>query len=114
MSVTDLDLITSLIANTNFDELEEVDPKVSKELVDFIILVSDFGEQITHKELIDLWENSSVSKFWEFMCATYLWSIPAQELADRQRRLLAGYDGELCRRSLDRMLNLFNDHLRIG
>jgi len=75
--------------------------------------VTDFGEQIAHKELMDLWENSSVHSFWEFMYDTYFWSIPAEELADRQGKLLAEYTGELCQQTLQRMLDLFIAHLHI-
>lgn len=98
---------------TRYDNLQKFDPEVALHLVNFINLFGDYAIQTNDDLLLEIRRNPSVRIFWEFMYDTYFWTIPPEELKERQEALLIGYDAGQCRKALQEMIDMFINRLSI-
>ena len=110
----DLDYLALLInESVRFNNIEDIDPKIAKGLIEIISLISDFAEQIKDAYLENLWENPSIRAFWEYLYNAHFWTIPADELKIQQKVLMQDYNGEDCKKALQKMLEIFRVRLVI-
>ncbi len=107
VALTDFDDLIRQAGVIRYDDLQKVDPEVANDVVNFINLFGDYASQTNEYSLVKIWKNSSVHIFWEFMYDTYFWTIPSEELKERQEALLNGYEPEQCRKAMQEMIDTF-------
>ncbi len=106
-SLTNFDTLIRKAASIRYDNLQKIKPKVASDLINFINLFGDYAYQTNEDSLLKIHSNPSVRIFWEFMYDAYFWTIPPEELKERQENLLRGYDAGQCKEGLQEMIRVF-------
>lgn len=106
-ALIDLDSLLEQTRFADFTNLITFDAGFAFELVNFINLFGDYASQTNEDFLLKIWRNPSVHSFWEYMYDTHFWTIPAEELRERQEVLLRNYDTDECRNSLNEMTRTY-------
>ncbi|WP_018619221.1 hypothetical protein [Spirosoma luteum] len=106
-ALTNFDNLIRKVDIIRYDNLHKISPKVASDVVNFINLFGDYTYQTKDDFLLKIHSNPSVRIFWEFMYDAYFWTIPPEELKERQEELLRGYDAGQCKEALQEMIRVF-------
>ena len=111
--LTNFDTLIRKADSIKYDNLQKINPKVASDIVNFINLFGDYAYQTKDDFLLKIHSNPSVRIFWEFMYDAYFWTIPPEELKERQEELLRGYDAGQCKEALQEMIRVFTSRFLV-
>ncbi|WP_138990705.1 hypothetical protein [Larkinella sp. C7] len=110
-SVNNLDHLQSIIERFNFENIDNIAPEDAQNIVNFVNLFTDYADQIGDSSLLILWNNPAIKSFWEYLYNQFFWTIPADELKEKQAEVLENYKADACKKGLMDMLAVFKSRL---
>ncbi|WP_421830339.1 hypothetical protein [Larkinella sp.] len=110
-SINNLDHLQSIVERYTFDNIDCIAPEDAQNIVDFVNLFTDYADQIGDPSLLILWNSPAIKSFWEYLYNQFFWTIPADELKEKQAEILENYQADSCKKALIDMLAVFKSRL---
>ena len=109
----DLDYLHAILTSELKQEQILQNPNLTKELIDFFNLVGDYAYQTEDDSIFKPYRKPQLQLFFDYCYDTYFWTIPKEELQQRQSEVLSKFRFNRFRADMDRLLKVFLSHCRL-